>query len=122
MGEFNVDKTTGDLIDTAGMPETYPASQVTYGEGSVEDALDALQIKSVVIEETTSSSGRITDKFAGQEIIVLKAHCFNQSHIVIPYTYESPNTINTGFKILSSEGMTAITNTAVKLKVFYIEQ
>ena len=42
MGEFNVDKTTGDLIDTAGMPETYPASQVTYGNGSVEDALDEL--------------------------------------------------------------------------------
>ena len=124
MGEFNVKKSDGSLEQTAGMPETYPADQVMMSDGvtSVEDALDKLQIKSVIFNETTSSSGRIADKFAGMEVIVLKAYCFNQSHIVIPYTYESPTIINTGFKILSSEGMTAITNTAVKLKVYYIEQ
>lgn len=41
MGEFNVDKTTGGLNPTAGMPDTYPADQVMMsdGETSVEDAL-----------------------------------------------------------------------------------
>lgn len=43
MGEFNINKSDGSLEQTAGMPETYPASQVTYGNGSVEDALDGLQ-------------------------------------------------------------------------------
>lgn len=28
MGEFNVNKTTGGLEQTAGMPDTYPATQV----------------------------------------------------------------------------------------------
>lgn len=47
MGEFNVDKTTGELEQTAGMPETYPASQVMMSDGvtSVEDALDELTTK-----------------------------------------------------------------------------
>lgn len=114
--ELKGDKTTSDL--------GINATNVMMSDGvtSVEDALDRLQIKSVIFEETTSSTGRITDKFQGMEIIVLKAYCFNQSHIVIPYTYESSSTLNTGFKILSSEGMSAIINTTVKLKVFYIEQ
>jgi hypothetical protein len=42
MGEFNVDKTTGGLNPTAGMPDTYPATQVMMSDGvtSVEDAVD----------------------------------------------------------------------------------
>lgn len=40
MGEFNVNKSDGSLEQTAGMPETYSASQVIYGNGSVKDALD----------------------------------------------------------------------------------
>ena len=41
MGEFNVNKTTGELNPTAGMPETYPAEQVMMSDGttSVEDAM-----------------------------------------------------------------------------------
>lgn len=60
MGEFIVDKTTGDLIPTAGMPDTYPASQVTYGNGSVEDALDA------VMPRTASGTtlAQLNDAFA----------------------------------------------------------
>lgn len=55
MGEFNVDKTTGDLIPTAGMPGSYPASQVMMSDGvtSVEDAVDAVTprtIKSVTAD------------------------------------------------------------------------
>ena len=43
MGEFNVNKSTGGLNPTAGMPETYPAEQVMLSDGvtSVEDALTA---------------------------------------------------------------------------------
>ena len=41
MGEFNVNKSTGGLEQTAGMPETYPAEQVMMSDGttSVEDAI-----------------------------------------------------------------------------------
>ena len=41
MGEFNVNKTTGGLEPTAGMPETYPATQVMMSDGvtSVEEAM-----------------------------------------------------------------------------------
>lgn len=41
MGEFNVNKSTGDLLETAGMPDSYPAEQVMMSDGvtSVEDAL-----------------------------------------------------------------------------------
>lgn len=44
MGEFNVDKTTGGLNPTAGMPDTYPAEQVMMSDGvtSVEDAVDGV--------------------------------------------------------------------------------
>jgi hypothetical protein len=44
MGEFNVDKTTGGLNPTAGMPDTYPATQVMMSDGvtSVEEAVDEL--------------------------------------------------------------------------------
>lgn len=43
MGEFNVNKTTGGLNPTAGMPETYPAEQVMMSDGvtSVEDRISA---------------------------------------------------------------------------------
>lgn len=97
-------------------------SKLADGVTSVEDRLDKLQIKSVTFNETTSASGRITGKFEGMRIIVLMANCFNTSYIVIPYTYENANVINTGFKILDSEGMAAVANTPVQLKVFYIVQ
>lgn len=44
MGEFNVDKTTGGLEQTAGMPDTYPAEQVMMSDGvtSVEEAINEL--------------------------------------------------------------------------------
>ena len=120
MGTTNTLDLNNRVTELAG---SYPADKVMMSDGvtSVEDALDALQIKSVTFNETTSSSGRITNKFAGMEIIVLKANCYEQSHIVIPYTYENANIINTGFKILNSEGMSAVVNTAVQLKVYYIE-
>ena len=89
---------------------------------SVEEAVDKLQIKSVIFNETTTANGRIIEKFVGMDITVLKAFCFDTSYIVIPYTFKNSNIISTGFKILSSEGMSAIVNTAVQLKVFYIEQ
>ena len=55
MGEFNVNKTTGGLDPTAGMPERYPAEQVMKSDGvtSVEDALDEL-INSKVIASVTA--------------------------------------------------------------------
>ena len=44
MGEFNVNKSDGSLNPTAGMPDTYPATQVMMSDGvtSVEDAVDAV--------------------------------------------------------------------------------
>ena len=39
MGEFNVDKTTGGLEQTAGMPETYPATQVMMSDDVTSEAI-----------------------------------------------------------------------------------
>ena len=62
MGEFNVDKTTGGLEQTAGMPSEYPATQVMMSDGvtSVEDALDGLTGKHAV-SNTTSSLTKDTE-------------------------------------------------------------
>lgn len=75
MGEFNVDKTTGDLIDTAGMPSEYPATQVMMSDGvtSVEDALDELSnitsiSKSDLLDESTKSAEITVNKFQLQKI------------------------------------------------------
>jgi hypothetical protein len=56
MGEFNVDKTTGGLNPTAGMPDTYPAEQVMMSDGvtSVEDVVD--EISENVIKQTAGTS------------------------------------------------------------------
>jgi hypothetical protein len=43
MGEFNVNKSDGSLNQTAGMPDTYPATQVMMPDGvtSVEERISA---------------------------------------------------------------------------------
>lgn len=41
MGEFNVNKTTGGLNPTAGMPDTYPAEQVMMPDGTTSEARQA---------------------------------------------------------------------------------
>lgn len=49
-GEYNVDKSTGDLVQTSGMPSEYPATQVMLSDGvtSVEDALEALNQEIII--------------------------------------------------------------------------
>ena len=67
MGEFNVDKTTGNLIPTAGMPDSYPAEQVMMSDGttSVEDAVSGYRvIKSVTADGTKSYKTLINELFA----------------------------------------------------------
>ncbi len=58
MGEFNVNKTTGGLEPTAGMPETYPAEQVMMSDGvtSVEDAVDELNSPLILKDVVNLSS------------------------------------------------------------------
>jgi hypothetical protein len=58
MGEFNVNKTTGGLNPTAGMPEKYPAEQVMMSDGvtSVEEAVDGLKILKDVIDLSSYNS------------------------------------------------------------------
>lgn len=63
MGEFNVNKTTGELNPTAGMHETYPAEQVMMSDGvtSVEDALGIIEkFEYKVIMGTTDANGFLT--------------------------------------------------------------
>ena len=62
MGEFNINKSTGGLNQTAGMPATYPAEQVMMSDGvtSVEEALggkviDAGQFTEEIPANTESS-------------------------------------------------------------------
>lgn len=54
MGEFNVDKSTGGLLETAGMPSEYPATQVMMSDGvtSVEDALDSMRFYTINVPAT----------------------------------------------------------------------
>lgn len=54
MGEFNVNKSTGGLEQTAGMPSEYPATQVMLSDGvtSVEDALDSVRYYNLDVPST----------------------------------------------------------------------
>lgn len=54
-GEYNVDKSTGDLVQTSGMPSEYPATQVMMSDDvtSVEDAIDGLTV--VKIDEAAAN-------------------------------------------------------------------
>ena len=65
MGEFNVDKTTGGLDPTAGMPDTYPATQVMMSDGvtSVEDAIDEVSsgLDNVITKSLSVSNRSFTD-------------------------------------------------------------
>lgn len=66
MGEFNVNKSDGSLEQTAGMPETYPATQVMMSDGvtSVEDALNGLQYENPSSKiSATLESGLTKDYF-----------------------------------------------------------
>lgn len=55
MGEFNVDKTTGGLNPTAGMPSEYPATQVMMSDGvtSVGEAVDVVSGTFTAAENVT---------------------------------------------------------------------
>lgn len=72
MGEFNVDKTTGDLIPTAGMPETYPATQVMMSDGvtSVEDALDEVTTVTVTTNNQSIQSPHVYAEKLGKILLV----------------------------------------------------
>lgn len=68
MGEFNINKSDGSLEQTAGMPETYPATQVMMsdGETSVEDALSSYHVvKSVTADGTKTYKQLINSLFDG---------------------------------------------------------
>lgn len=62
MGEFNVNKTTGGLNPTAGMPDTYPAEQVMMSDGttSVEDAVDGRTLHKISLTIPASTASGIT--------------------------------------------------------------
>lgn len=59
MGEFNVDKTDGSLVQTAGIPDTYPASQVMLNDGStsVQDAMSYTLIRNFSQSTTEQLKG-----------------------------------------------------------------
>lgn len=69
MGEFNVNKTTGELNPTAGMPDTYPADQVMMSDGttSVEDAVDGLVSDDILFSGLISDSGPTTYSFVDEK-------------------------------------------------------
>lgn len=64
MGEFNVDKTTGGLEQTAGMPSEYPATQVMLSDGvtSVEEKIGNVRIAKLWENPNPS------DSFAAQSL------------------------------------------------------
>jgi hypothetical protein len=70
MGEFNVDKTTGGLNPTAGMPDTYPAEQVMMSDGvtSVEDALDELIADKIIYVRRQVTNFQLQNEWWGNYI------------------------------------------------------
>lgn len=71
MGEFNVNKTTGGLNPTAGMPDTYPAEQVMMSDGvtSVEEAVDGVT-EALTIGTTVTDGVTTLDTWIVTDVII----------------------------------------------------
>lgn len=73
MGEFNVNKSTGGLEQTAGMPSEYPATQVMLSDGvtSVEDIVDDLKPASdVEYTPNTTNLNNISIRRSGNVVVM----------------------------------------------------
>ena len=70
MGEFNVNKSTGDLLETAGMPSEYPATQVMLSDGvtSVEDRFNSngVMVKSVTADGIKTLSAILDELYSAR--------------------------------------------------------
>jgi len=64
MGEFNVNKSTGDLVSTAGMPETYPAQQVMMSDG-VTNVEGEINKYNLLIDNPLAHNGIYTGRNLG---------------------------------------------------------
>lgn len=96
MGEFNVNKTTGGLNPTAGMPDTYPAEQVMMSDGttSVEEAVNdvasGLTGRLLTYENVTITAGNmlwIDNVTVGRDKVYC---CYAKNSYVIAYIAEPP--------------------------------
>lgn len=81
-GEYNVDKTTGDLVPTAGMPSEYPATQVMMsdGETSVEEAVDEVANRVMLLGSISASDFKT---FVGMVIDSFLAHAHTNQAIYL---------------------------------------
>lgn len=82
MGEFNVNKSDGSLLQTAGMPSEYPATQVMMSDGvtSVEDRLDAVMPRTAsgtTLSTLNSAVGQLSETQKLNCIIVVNTTTFN---------------------------------------------
>jgi len=97
MGEFNVNKSTGDLVSTAGMPETYPAQQVMMSDGvtSVEEKIDAHNV-------STNTRVDITD-YTSQNPYKCPCDGYVRLDITTGQKYISIDNVNMAGGIFSNE-------------------
>lgn len=73
-GEYNVNRSTGNLVLTAGVPTTYPASQVMMSDDvtSVESVLDGLSASGYAISVNTNNVQKQTARItkSGKDLII----------------------------------------------------
>ena len=115
MGEFNVDKTTGGLEQTAGMPSEYPATQVMMSDGvtSVEEAIEAnnlgvaIDISNATQSNpfTASSDGYVCMNTGSNDAFCVIAICGNNMQASIPKSVCFTNGHNMYDTIFIRKGM-----------------
>lgn len=120
MGEFNVNKTTGGLEQTSGMPSEYPATQVMMSDGvtSVESALDALQIKKTTVTGTADSNGIIESNLARGSKLILSAYSTSSIQTLMQTGFNSLG--NYIFRFTDNKGA-ARASIGFTITVYYIE-
>lgn len=116
MGEFNVDKTTGGLDPTAGMPESYPASQVMMSDSvtSVEDAFAGIIAGTVSVTAESGAYGytNVTVPYGNTDYSVALSveYAANFTNAVLAIANKSGSTVRVGFYNNHSASLTLNVN------------
>ena len=92
---------------------------------SVEEALDALKIKTLTVTGTTDAYGRLNiESLAGINAAIIHAYSLDQSYFFIPYRYNSSGgSIAHYLKTFRSDttAYTVIASTSITVTIYYID-
>lgn len=105
------------ITDGESAPSTnrFSADGISYGSGSVADALDALSLKREAISGTTDANGNLSLASSNSKTVVL--FVWNNLYVFIPFFFN--NVWYARVQRADSSG-TALTNTAVSCDVLYM--